>query len=100
MVLSKSNNTIANNAKDLGWTNIKLKLEDKTGKLFDEETLEKKWNNIQSRLKDKGRAMMETGGGPGIKGSHNDVIAERILGPENPKLPRWPFLRRPFNFPS
>ena len=62
IILSKANNKIAKNARALTWTNIKLKLEDKTGKLFDEITLEKKWNNIQSRLKDKGRAMEETGG--------------------------------------
>ena len=53
-------------------------MEIKTGKLFDEKKLQKKWNNIQSRLKDKRRSMKETGGGLGIKGSHNDVIALRF----------------------
>ena len=86
MILSKANNKIAKNARALAWTNIKLKLEGKTGKLFEEKKLQKKWNNIQSRIKDKCRSMKKTGGGPGIKGSYNDVIAERIFGPENPKL--------------
>ena len=74
MILSKANNKIAKNARALAWTNIKLKLEGKTGKLFEEKKLQKKWNNIQSRIKDKCRSMKKTGGGPGIKGSYNDVI--------------------------
>ena len=84
IILCKQNNKQAKDARALAWSNVKLKLEDRTGKTFDVKRLQKKWNNIQSRIKEKNRAMKKTGGGPAIKGCANDEIAERILGENNP----------------
>ena len=86
IILSKQNNKHAKDAMALAWKNVKLKLEDRTGKAFGVKRLQKKWNNTQTRLKEKNWVMKKTGESPAIKESPNDDIAERILGENNPKL--------------
>ena len=54
------------------------------------QKLQKKWNNIQSRLKEKLKDGQKTGGGPPTKLGENDALAHRILGESNPKLVRIP----------
>ena len=48
IILSKQNNKHAKDAMALAWCNVKLKLEDRTGKAFDVKRLQKKWNNTQT----------------------------------------------------
>ena len=54
--------------------------------MFEEKKLQKKWNNIQQRVKERNRLAKKTGGVPPVKGSANDEIAERIMAKNKPKL--------------
>ena len=54
------------------------------------EKLQKKWNNVQSRVMEKLRSCNETGGGGCSKWSDNDNLVIRILGANNPKVIQIP----------
>ena len=86
IITSKQNSKQAKEARTLAWNNIKVKVENNTGKVFEVKKLQKKWNNIQQRVKERNRLVKKTGGSPPVKGSANDEIAERIMGETNPKL--------------
>lgn len=68
------------------WNNIRTSFLTNTGKDLDEPKLKIKWNNIQSRIKEKQRCANITGGGPPAKMSTNDLLAVKILGENNPKI--------------
>ena len=51
----------------LAWHNIKIKLENNTGKVFGIKKLKKKWNNIQQRVKERNRLMKKTSGASPVK---------------------------------
>lgn len=54
------------------------------------EVLQKKWNNIQTRVKEKIRKRQMTGGGHEVKFNENDFLAMKIIGIDNPILSRIP----------
>ena len=61
-----------------------------TGKIFTAQQLQKRWSNIQSRLKEKLKYSRGTGGGPPQLLSNNDSVAHDIIGANSPKLSRVP----------
>ena len=58
----------------------------KNGHDFEIHQLQKKWQNIQQRIKDKQKTGKQTGGGPPVGLSTNDELAVKIIGECNPKL--------------
>ncbi len=52
--------------------------------------MQKKWNNIQTRVKGKMAQRNKTGGGPAIMLNTNDDLALKIIGEENPKMAKVP----------
>ena len=57
---------------------------------FDERQLQKKWSNLQERLKTKIRQRNATGGGTSANLNSRDEITHRILGECNPTLTMIP----------
>ena len=53
MITSKQNSKQAKEARTLAWNNIKVKLENNTGNVFEVKKLQKKWNNIQQCVKEE-----------------------------------------------
>ena len=93
IVTRKGKTRECKNARTNAWDEIKKEFEERTGKLLSVVQLQKKWNNIQSRLKEKMRSSQQTGGGPAVIFSENDALAQKILGEGNLKLVRVPGAR-------
>ena len=75
--MGKSNTKQGKMTRAVAWNNVQLELEDRTGKHFEIKQLQKKWNNIQSRVKERLRTMKITGGGSYVPGTANDTIAKK-----------------------
>lgn len=76
--------------KKKAWDEVKHHVLEQTGRDFNESQMIKKWQNIQTRVKDKIKDGKRTGGGgPKVLGEA-DQLCCRILGEDNPKLQRIP----------
>ena len=85
-ISSKNNSRRARDQKNAAWTEIKNALLLKCGKDFDKEQLNKKWSNLQERVKSKLRQRNLTGGGISADLNTRDDITMRIIGETNPIL--------------
>ena len=91
VVGSKNNTKEGKIRKTNAWEDIKKEFEIRSGgKVFTVNQLQKKWNNVQNRVKEKLRSARKTGGGPPAILTGNDLLAQKILGESNPKLVRVP----------
>lgn len=90
ILTSKSNTKEAKDQRLQCWQWVADELLATTGKQFTSVQLQKKWGNIQQRLKDKTRDGKMTGGGPCSSLSENDKLTWRILGESNPKVSMIP----------
>ncbi len=88
-ILSKSNLKEHREKRTEAWIWIAQQLLVVTGKEFTAVQLQKKWNNIQQRLKDRFRDGKKTGGGPPTNLSDNDQQTWRIMGERNPKVNKY-----------
>ena len=90
-VITSKDNTLSGRTKRAeAWVWVGERVAVNTGKSFTVEQLQKKWNNLQNRLKDRLKDSKNTGGGPPKKLSANDLLAWRIMGKTNPKLAMVP----------
>ena len=89
-LLKKGHTNELRNKKQKGWITVQQTLSAATGKHFDVENLKKKWNNIQSRVKENIRKRKQTGGGPCIELSSNDSCVIDILGESYPVFSQCP----------
>ena len=99
LISSKNNSRKARDQKNAAWTEIKSALLLKCGKDFDRDQLQKKWSNLQERVKNKLRQRNQTGGGTSADLNTRDDITIRIIGEANPVLNMvpgaWPALTTP-----
>ena len=63
VISSKDNSKKARDKKIAAWVEVKNALHVRCGKEFDESELQKKWSNVQERLKSKIRQRNATEGG-------------------------------------
>ena len=84
--LSKSNSKEVYEKRNESWSWVAQQLLIKTGKEYNSAQLQKKWNNIQQRVKDRSHDSKTTGGGPPITLSANDRLTWKIIGEKNPKV--------------
>ena len=89
-VLSKDGTKDGKDSRAQAWEDVQKSLLINTSKDFKVGALKTKWNNIQSRVKDKMKSAKETGGGESSKFSMNDRLAIKIMGEDNPKLCKVP----------
>ena len=81
IITRKSQTKEGKDAKVKAWVGIKKELEERSGgKEFNIPQLQKKWSNIQSRIKDKIRKGRKIGGGPAPIFTENDCLTQKILG--------------------
>ena len=92
LISSKNNSRKARDQKKVAWTDIKSALLLKCGKDFDKEQLQKKWSNLQERVKNKLRQHNQTGGGTSADLNTIDDITIRIINEANPILNMVPEL--------
>jgi hypothetical protein len=90
VILSKDNTSAFKEMKRISWECVRKELLTQTGKDFSTLQLQKKWQNIQSRIKEKMNYSRGTGGGPIERMSENDNAAYQIIGVDNPKLAMVP----------
>lgn len=86
LIYTKNNSRKARDQKFEAWNEIKSALHIKCGKDFDKEQLQKKWSNLQERVKNKLRQRNMTGGGTSADLNTRDEITIRIIGETNPVL--------------
>ena len=86
IILNLSNTKESREKRKLIWEKIRQNLLVETGKQFEIEQLQKKWNNCNERLKKVLIHRKGTGGGPQQKLTENDEFLISILGEQNPKL--------------
>ena len=91
VVVSKENTKEMRQARTNAWENIKYCFLIETGLDVTVQQLQKKWNNIQNRVKERIRDTRRTGGGP-VKPltNENDATCLRIIGESNPKMTKIP----------
>lgn len=90
ILLSKQNTTSMKARKNVCWEEVRRELTTRTGKDFSAQQLQKRWSNIQARVKEKKSYQKGTGGGPVEKFTENDMQAFNIIGAGNPKLAMVP----------
>lgn len=86
VISGKNNSRKSRDQKFAAWDDIKSALNIKCGKDFDREQLQKKWSNLQERVKNKLRQRNMTGGGTSADLNARDDITIRIIGDTNPVL--------------
>ena len=83
IIMPKQNSKQANDARALAWTNVKLKLEGRTGKAFE---VKKTTEEVEQHPDTTQIGWKRTCGSPAIKASPNDEIVEGILGKSDPNF--------------
>ena len=86
VINSKDNTKNGRNRRAEAWSWLQQELVVRTGKSLAIEQLQKKWNNVQQRLKERLKDVKKTGGGPSKELSENDRLVWRVLGEQNPKI--------------
>lgn len=83
-IFCRSNTKQGKELRAQAWHNVKLELEARTGKIYEIKQLQKKWNNIQTRIKERHKSRPQTCGNS--YEFPNDAMALRILGKNNDSL--------------
>lgn len=89
-ILSKDHTKEGKERRNVAWEKCQKQLFVRAGKDFSVSQLQKKWNNVQCRLKDRLKDAKRTGGGAPKTLSNNDRLTWRIVGETNPKLTMIP----------
>ncbi len=87
---SKDHTKNGKERRKAAWDKCQRQLLLRVGKDFTVSKLQKKWNNLQCRLKDRMKDGKRTGGGAAKALSKNDRLTWRIIGESNPKITMIP----------
>ena len=90
VLVSKGNTKEMILRKTEGWRELKEKLFAATGVELTVEQLKKKWNNVQSKVKENNRKRKLTGGGENIPVNEEENVVLDIIGDNNPKIVQCP----------